>query len=231
MSKFRWIIFAVISVGILMVLVLSSKSTSIDISDVDVNSIQTANEKNGEIADHVFGNVDSKVTLIEYGDFQCPPCGSAHPVIKNIIELYKDQIKFVFRNFPITGLHPNAMAASGAAEAAGIQGKYWEMHDKIYESQSSWSNLTGNGRTDFFTNYAKELGLDINKFNDDIASQSVTDKINYDYNVGKKANVTGTPMFYLNGSKIDAETLSNNDKLKEAINAELTKAGVNDLPK
>ena len=227
MNKITWIIFAVVTVGILASLIIFSGNSKLDVSTTDTNAIQIANDQNGNIGDHVFGKTDSKVTLIEYGDFQCPPCGSIHTVIKAITEEYKDKLQFVFRNFPITTSHPNAKAAAGTAEAAGLQGKYWEMNDKIYESQSDWSNLSGTERTDFFAGYAKELGLDMDKYNADLAgttnSASITMKINYDYALGKKAGVDATPTFYLNGVKLSSDVLGNETKLKEAIDAELKK--------
>lgn len=233
MNRTTWIIFAVFTIGILATLIIISGNSKLDVKQIDTNAVQVASSQNGNIGDHIFGKVDSKVTLIEYGDFQCPPCASIHPTIKTVIEEYKDQIQFVFRNFPITTSHPNAKAAAGTAEAAGLQGKYWEMHDKIFESQSAWSNLGGTERTDFFAGYAKDLGLDIDKFDSDLSgttnSVSVNEKINFDYALGKKAGVDATPTFYLNGVKLSQDELSDKVKLKKAIDAELVKAGI-ELP-
>lgn len=230
MNKLAWIIFSTVTVAILVGLVLFSKSTSLDVSKIDVNAVQTASIQNGKIADHVFGKKGSKVTLIEYGDFQCPPCGSVYARVKAISENYKDELQFVFRNFPIMTIHANAKAAAAAAESAGLQGKYWEMHDKLYEGQSAWSNLSETARTDYFVKLAKELSLDINKFKTDMASEAVASKLNFDLAVGKKAGVNGTPTFVLNGKIMEAESYSTDSKFKEAINAELKKAGI-DLPK
>ena len=226
MSKKSWIIFIVVIVGILASLIAFSDNSKIDINKVDVNAIQKPNSQNGNIGDHVIGNVGSKVILIEYGDFQCPPCANAYPVVKSITELYKDQMQFVFRNFPITEVHPNAKAAAGTAEAAGLQDKYWQMHDKIYETQTDWSELSINDRGKFFENLAKEIGLDINKFNTDLSSKSVSEKINYDTALGKKAGVDATPTFYLNGKKLTSADYGSEAKFKDTINAELKKAGV-----
>lgn len=233
MNRTTWIIFAVFAIGILATLVIMSNNSKLNVEQIDPVAIQVASSQNGNIGDHIFGKVGSKVTLIEYGDFQCPPCGSIHPGIKAMIELYKDQLQFVFRNFPITTSHPNAKAAAGTAEAAGLQGKFWEMHDKIFESQSDWSNLSGTERTDFFAGYAKDLGLDMDKYNADLAgttnSASINMKINFDYALGKKAGVTATPSFYLNGKLLGEAELGDETKLKDAINAELIKAGI-ELP-
>lgn len=229
MNKLSWIIFSAVTVGALGLLVYFSGSSKIDINGVDTNAIQTANNNNGNIADHVYGKVGSKVILINYSDFQCPGCGSAHPLIKPIVEEYKDQIQFVFRNFPIPDSHPNAKAAAGSAEAAGLQGKFWEMHDKILESQADWESLAGTDRSNFFANQAKSLGLDVDKFNTDVASSPVNKKINFDKAIGVKAGVDATPSFYLNGTRLDSKVWGDETKLKEVINAELKKAGI-ELP-
>ncbi len=226
MNKTAWIIFSLVTVTILGSLVVVSTNNRLDVSKIDTNVIQLASSQDGNIGDHIFGKVDSPVTLIEYGDFQCPGCGAIYPTVKEVTDKYKDQVQFVFRNFPITTAHANAKAAAGAAEAAGLQGKYWEMHDNIYAAQSAWSDLTGTNRSDFFTNFAKQLGLDVDKFNSDIASTAVTSKINYDYALGKKAGVEGTPTFFLDGTKLDSNTWGDKTKFEAALDAELTKAGI-----
>ncbi|NCQ54556.1 DsbA family protein [Candidatus Saccharibacteria bacterium] len=233
MSKLKWIIFIVITIGIFGILIATSKNNQLDVSGIDVNAIQVANNQNGNIADEVFGKVGSKVTLIEYGDYQCPGCGTINPTIKSITENYKDQLQFVFRNFPLTNIHQNAKAAAAAVESAGQQGKYWEMHARVYAGQSEWESLSGTGRTDQFTKYASEFGLDATKFVADMASANITNKISYDTALGKKANVVATPTFFLNGTKVDSDKWSTADfstKLKEVIDAELTKASIA-LPK
>ena len=230
MNKTSWIIFTIVTVGVLGILIIFSKSSELNVSKVDINAIQIANKQNGNIADHTFGDSTSKVTLIEYGDFQCPPCREAYPRIKTITNQYKNQLRFVFRNFPIPTSHPNARAAAGAAEAAGLQGKYWEMHDEIYNTQSDWSNLSSTDRTNFFSNHANKFGFDLAKFNTDMASKSVSDKINYDLAIGKKAGVDATPSFYLDGVHLSTDVWGDENNLKDAINAELTKVGIA-LPK
>lgn len=226
MNKISWIVFTVITAGFLAALIIFSGGSKLNVDKIDFLTIQKGGSQNGNIADHVFGKAGSKVTLIEYGDFQCPACGQAHPIIKSVTEQYKDQLQFVFRNFPITTIHANAKAAAGAAEAAGLQGRYWEIHNKIYESQSAWSELNVTDRTTLFVSYAKALKLDIAKFNTDAASTSVSDKIDYDYALGKKAGVTGTPTLILNGTKLDSSVTNDETKLKAAIDKELGKAGI-----
>ena len=179
-----------------------SSSPSTDVSTIDTNNIITASDQNGQIADHVYGKADAKVVLIEYGDFQCPSCGGAYTPVKTATEAYKDKVAFVFRNFPLTTIHPNARAAAAVAEAAGLQGKYWEMHDLLYESQADWESLNGDQRTNVFVEYAKEIGLDEAKFKTDLISKSVNTKISFDQAIGKKINVNATPTFYLNGKQL-----------------------------
>lgn len=225
MSKRAWIIFSAICVLVLGSLVYFSNRNRIDVSDVDPNAIQAASAKSGEIADHVFGKSDSKVILIEYGDFQCPGCGSAHPTVKKLTEKYKDQLAFVFRNFPITSKHPNARAAAAAAEAAGKQGKYWEMHNKIFENQNSWGNLGATERTKFFTDYAQELGLNTDTFTVDLAGDMVNQKISFDQAVGKKAGADATPTFILDGKKLNDEW-ANEAQFEEVIVNALKAKGI-----
>jgi len=230
-SKKTWIIFVVVVFGLLAILVAASRNTNpkVDVSNVDANSIQAASASNGNIAEHVFGKVGSKVTLIEYGDFQCPGCGSAHPGIKKITEEYKDTVAFAFRNFPLPATtHPNAKAAAATVEAAGLQGKYWEMNNKVYESQSEWSNLTGASRTDMFVSYAKALGLDTTKFTTDMGSSTVNQKVSFDKAIGDKIGVNSTPTFYVNGVKLASDVIQdvqsgNGDKLRAILNTDLTK--------
>ncbi len=210
MNKVGWIIFGVVIVGLLGGLIAYSRlsSPSADVSSIDTNAIIAASDQNGQIADHVLGNTDSKVILIEYGDFQCPSCGGAHPQIKEVTEEYKDKVLFIFRNFPLTTRHPNARASAGAVEAAGLQGKYWEMHNLVFENQGEWDSLTGTERTDKFTSYAVSLGLNKDTFLKDIASTNVNQKISFDQALGKKLNVDSTPSFYLNGKALDNEVSS-----------------------
>ena len=206
MNKVTWIIFGAVIVLVLGGLVVYSRVTNpaLDVKSVDANAVVSASDQNGQIADHIYGNADSKVVLVEYGDFQCPSCGGAYQPVKDAVEEYKDDVAFIFRNFPLTTIHPNARAAAAAAEAAGLQGKYWEMHDQLYETQSEWENLSGTQRTDIFTSYAKNLGLDAAKFTTDLASSAVNSKISFDQAIGNKLGVNSTPTFYLNGEKLSA---------------------------
>lgn len=208
MNKIGWIIFSAAVVAILGGLIVWARVTNppIDISSVENNSIIAASNSNGNIGDHVTGSDANKLFLIEYGDYQCVYCSQAYPNVKTILEEYGDDLTFIFRNFPITTAHPNARAAAAVAEAAGLQGKFWEMHDKLYESQNDWSNLGIDQRTTTFSSYAKDMGLDLDKFTADLSSKPVSQKINFDLALGKHVGVSGTPAFFLNGEKLDDES-------------------------
>ena len=226
MSKKTWIIFVAVVVAMFGALIYFSGGDQVDVSEVNESRILSGSEASGGIGDHVFGNPDAKVTLLEYGDFQCPTCKSVHEPLKTVTEKYADQVAFVYRNFPITAIHPNALAAAAAAEAAGLQGKYWEMHNRLYEDQASWSNLPVNERTDFFVGYARELGLNEAEFREDIASEAVSQKIRFDQALGAKVGVDGTPAVYLNDTKLELDDLTSAEALEAAIRAELEKQGV-----
>ncbi len=210
MNKVGWIIFSAVVVALLGGLIVWARlsNPSIDVSSVNNNSIISASAQNGDIADHTKGSQDGKVLLVEYGDFQCPSCLRAHPNVNSLIEEYNDDVTLVFRNFPLTSIHPNARAAAAVAEAAGLQGKYWEMHDKLFESQNDWGNLSSSERTERFKGYAEELNLDMGKFNTDIASENVSRKISFDQALGRESKVSATPTFFLNGEQLDNATAS-----------------------
>ncbi len=153
------------------------------------------------------------VNLTEYGDFQCPGCGSYFPVVKEIKEKYKDQLTFQFRNFPLTSLHPNAFAAHRSAVAAGNQEKFFEMHDLLYERQAAWSSSTNPSQV--FRGYAEELGLDMEKYDVDVASEATNAIIQADLSAGRALNITGTPTFLIDGEVI--ETPSSIEAFEQVI--------------
>ncbi len=151
-------------------------------------------------SDHSKGSDKPKLTLIEYSDFQCPACAVYYPVVKQLAEEFKSDVLFVYRNFPLPQ-HANAFPAARAAEAAGKQGKFWEMHDKLFETQIAWENSVRPYGT--FSRYATELGLNLDQFEADYDSSAVKNKIDADIKSGQSAGVNGTPSFYLNGVKIN----------------------------
>ncbi|MGH7193677.1 MAG: DsbA family protein, partial [Candidatus Saccharimonadales bacterium] len=145
-----------------------------------------------------------------YGDYQCPYCGEAYPVIRQVFSDLQSQIYFQFRNFPLVNDHPNAFAAARAAEAAGLQGKFWQMHDLLYDQNGAYYNggqppnswLGAKDPTPYFDADAAQLGLDANKFKSDYASIKVNDLINADEAAGTKAKVQATPTFILDGKQV-----------------------------
>ena len=162
--------------------------------------------------ENVKGNKEAKATLIEYSDFQCPACGSYYPILKKVAEDMGAQVQFAYRHFPLSQ-HKNAKLAATVAEAAGKQGKFWEMHDLIFQNQSDWSEEKN--AAVIFAKYAQEVGLDLAKFQTDIASEEIKAKIENDYKSGVKAGVNSTPSFFLNGEKITNPR--NYDEFKNAI--------------
>lgn len=153
------------------------------------------------VTNHVSGAGTTGVTLVEYGDFQCPACGGYYPIVKQVKEKYGDQITFQFRHFPIVGIHPNAMSAHRAAEAASRQDKFWEMHDLIYERQSIWTSSKNPGS--IFKDYAEELSLNMEQYNNDLLKAEIGDIIQADVQAGKDLNVTSTPSFFLEGKLLE----------------------------
>lgn len=155
----------------------------------------------GQMTNHTYGEGSSGVTVIEYGDFECDACYRYYPIFKQLKEKHQDRVTFQFRHFPIVSAHPNAMAAHRAAEAAGRQGKFWEMHDLLYERQKTWTG--SNSAAKQFEDYATELGLDIEKFKTDTSSTSAGADVQADFKAGEAAGVQGTPTFFIDGKKIE----------------------------
>lgn len=141
--------------------------------------------------DHIQGEKNAAITLVEYGDYQCPFCGQAYPVIKQIQQNYGSKLRFVFRNFPLSEYHPLAMAAAQTAEFAGTEGKYWEMHDLIFENQPK---LT----TEFLLSLAESLKLSPEKLKEVFSNETFENKIQSDFLGGVKSGVNGTPTLYIN---------------------------------
>lgn len=219
MDKKAWIIFGIIVVAVVGGMVYLSTQNRLDLGDITkerAGTIIGGEVRNGQIGDHVTGNKDANIVLVEYGDYQCPPCKAAYPIVKNLTTAYGDHVAFVFRNFPVSTSHPNARIAAGTAEAAGLQGKYQEMHDMLFEQQSAWSGASLKERDSVFLGYAEQLGLDVNRFKTDIASDAVNKKITFDAALGRQVGVTGTPAFFLNGESVNANELE--AKIKEKLN-------------
>lgn len=233
MTKTRWIIFGAICVLLIGTLVFLANKDRRDVSSIDAGKIIATTD--GELGDQVYGNKDAKVIVFEYGDFQCPSCGNAYPQIKAIKEQYKDKIAFVFRHLPLTSIHPNALSAAGAAEAAGMQGKFWEMHDELYENQDNWSSASTSERNRIFETYAEAVGVNIDQYRTDLVSSVVVEKIARDRALAKRSSLDATPSILIGSSRLGSDIVSSivqgdGAKLKAEIDRQLKAAGV-ELPK
>jgi protein-disulfide isomerase len=168
---------------------------------------------------HVRGRAGAPVQFEEFSDFQCPTCGAMHAVVKQLVEKYPTQVGVAFRNFPLRELHRHAAEAARAAEAAGMQGKFWEMHDLLYEKQNDWKDA-GDART-IFMGYAQSLGLDMNRFAADMDGSVVAMRIVADERRGASLGIHGTPTFIVNGRELSFDESKTLEKLSAAVDAEL----------
>ena len=159
-------------------------------------SIQLENAVNKR--DHIQGIKTAPLELVEYGDYQCPSCGDSYLVVKEVLRELDNNIVFIFRNFPLTEIHPDAFDAALTAEAAALQNKFWEMYDLLFQNQAHLS-----GRELF--EYANRIGLEMGRFEQDIQSQTLSSKIEADLESGLTSGVSGTPTFYVNGEKYERD--------------------------
>ncbi len=205
-SKALLIILVVIAVGFVSLVVLGNKS----------NPAPRPNPGAGNLVrDNSHKRGSGPVTLVEFGDYQCPACRQAVPILKRIESEYRGKVTFVFRNFPLPG-HANASAAHEAAEAAAAQGKFWEMHDLLYNKQQEWSDLSN--PIDRFVEYARQLGLDISKFKSDVMSNANAQIIKQDQADGNSLGVQGTPTLFVDGKKLPDYSYQT---IKSAVDAAL----------
>lgn len=198
------VVFASI-IGLFVAWKVTSKSTVVQ--KIDIKLTKT---------DHVLGKKDAKAVLVEYSDFQCPACKSYHPIVKQIVEKNKDTLLFAYRYFPLP-LHQNAVPSARAAEAAGLQNHFWEMHDKLFDTQSDWEN--SKNPQDIFVKYATDLKLDLEKFKKDMNSDGVKNRIDTDQQGGTGLGIDATPTFYLNGKKL--ESIQSISDFQKVIDEEL----------
>lgn len=183
---------------VIVVAVIGAAFVSSKISPAQ-SSFNATNTSAITSTDHGKGNAAAKVTVIEYGDFQCPACGQYEPIMQQLEKEYSDRVLFVFRHFPLYQVHQNAMISSQATEAAAQQGKFWEMHDILYAKQSEWSNTATDAVVSKnFDGYAKNLGLDVSKFDADINSAAVKARVQKDMDLATAAQVDHTPTFFIN---------------------------------
>ncbi len=178
-------------------------------------------DTNSLIREHnyVLGSRDAKVTIVEFADYQCPACKSANPILKRLMEEYKDNpdVALVFKNFPLDSIHPNARIAAEAAEAAGEQGKYWEMNDLLFVNQEQWASNPS--PIDLLVNYAQQIGVaNIDQFRESVQIRKYNEIISADLADGQSLGVNSTPTIYINGAKMESYQY---DLLKAKIEAEL----------
>ena len=167
---------------------------------------------------HTLGNTSAPVMIEEFGDFECSACASLHPALKTMKGEFGSRLVIVFREFPLTSVHRHALAAAQVAEAAGLQAKFWEMHDLLFENQSTWHDASDVMPT--FEQYASKLGLSLDQFSRDITSAVVEQRIRLDGERGHWIGVTGTPSVFLNGREVLFEDLAP-DKLRILISNQI----------
>ncbi len=211
MSKqFLGVIAAVILIFVGVTVLTGNKSS---------NSGSKSGNSTATLTQHIEGQGKAGVTLVEYGDYECPFCGQYFPTLQQVQTEFNQQIFFQFRNFPLVSIHQNAFAGARAAEAAGLQNKFWQMHDALYQYQNQW--VSASDPTSLFNQFAQQLGLNVTQFKADYGSIKVNNLINADMAEGTKLNIQGTPTFYLDGKEIQiANTPSAFEKV---INAEIAK--------
>jgi protein-disulfide isomerase len=169
---------------------------------------------------HVLGPADAPVKLEEFGDFECPPCGIFHPILEAMHTEFGDKLQITFREFPLVPTHQHALAAASAAEAAGLQGKFWEMHDMLYEHQNDWKKEFD--VRPIFEGYAKQIGIDVERYKRDMNGDLVAQRIFADGKRGHSLGVKGTPTVFINGREVPFENLPA-EKLRVLIQNELRK--------
>jgi protein-disulfide isomerase len=161
-------------------------------------------------SDHRSGPDGAPVTLVEYGDYECPHCGRAHPIVQEVRRRMGRRLRFVFRNFPLAEAHPHAVRAAETAEAAAAQGKFWEMHDMLFEHQDALEDPD-------LLRYAKELGLNVGRLMEELAAGTYVERVRKDFRSGVRSGVNGTPTFFINGVRHDGSWEP--DALLEALEA------------
>lgn len=213
-------LFLVLFVGVIFVAKNKNKPTTADGSTAiaDNGHVRMMNEA-GSDATNSAENAQKSLTLVEYGDFQCPACKAYHPIVKELLASFPDRLKLVFKNFPLSSVHPNAMSAAIAAEASSKQDKYFEFTDILYDKQAEWASLPD--PTAKFEEYAKSVNMNIDQFRKDLKDPSIPKFIEDHRSEGIKNGVAGTPTFFLDGTRLD--TPSSLEDFKKIINDELAK--------
>lgn len=230
MKKSTWIIIAILLIsfaGLTTWSIVDRNSSKPDFSSIDQNSILPASSYNGEIADHVKGNPAAPVIIYEYADYQCPACATMNLRLAKLLKSYGERLGIVYRHF-LSLDHQNALAASSAAEAAGLQG-YWQPYaDLLFSNRSSWSHATPSERDQIFSTYFQKVSNnqgDLAKFRQDLTSKRVKQKIDFDIGLGNKLSIKLTPTLILDGQIIDYTGVKSEEAflslLREKIDAKL----------
>lgn len=170
---------------------------------------------------HMRGDPNAPVMIEEFADFQCPPCRSLYPELKMIEAEYGTRLRVIFRHFPLESIHRNAVAASMASEAAALQGRFWEMHDRLYETQAEWSEASDAEARQLFTRYARDLGLDVERFASDINGTGGRERIRLDQQRGESIDIPGTPTLFINGRQVPSASMMP-EGIRRIINATLS---------
>ncbi len=199
-----------------------ASNTATPTSTANQQTVKYANAPAGATPAHVKGSEDSQVVVEEFADYQCPGCAKSHPLIKKVVDSYGDKIKFVYRNYPLVRNHQNSYAASVAAEAAGFQDKFWEMQDLIFSNQSDWESSPDANKK--FEEYAKSLGLDMDKFSSDSLGLNAKNRVDEDMKRANAIGVNSTPSLFINGVLVSNSAMSEVG-LAALIDAELAKFG------
>ncbi len=204
-----WVVGALVLLGIIIAIAIATSPSS----KQGGSSTNPVNDTKPVSDDWMKGKIDAKVQIIEYSDLECPACSGYEPKLKQLTSEFGDKIGLTYRHFPLKTIHKNAERASWAAEAAGAQGKFWEMHDKLFDTQSQWADeVDPLGK---FVGFAKDLGLDQEKFKTDFNSPSFHAKVDSQAAAGERAGVDATPTLFLNGTKLELPRTY--DDLKNAV--------------
>jgi protein-disulfide isomerase len=201
----RYLPFVIIA-GVLVISMAAGMMVYRSSSQPETQPSNTSNVTSSTDFRHARGERNAPVTLEEFGDFQCPPCGALHPELKKIEAEYGPRLRVVFHNYPVISMHKHALAAAHAAEAAGLQGRFWEMHDMLYQNQLSWS--PADDVRPVFIQYARDLNLDIERFTRDMDSPEVAARVRSDYERGSSQRVEGTPTLFINGRQMRPEAVT-----------------------
>lgn len=209
----RILLWVAVALGLLLFLWLLSKLGTAP--GPTTTTDRTFDEQLVVANEHLIGNPEGTITMVEYSDFQCPYCADMYPTLKRAVEEFPDDVRLIYRHFPLRASHPNAQLAAQASEAAANQGKFWEMHDAIFNTQDQWS--ANDNPEEFFVRLAVSLGLDENQFKTDLTANDTAQKVNADAQSANKLRLSGTPTIFINEIQYQ---FSSYGQLKQIIETE-----------